>query len=339
MNTVYLHVGPHKTGTTFLQKFLLDNATNILKSNVLYPKRFLRIFGHHLFRDALEKKSLTPEDIKYFERITQDIVLSSENFISLNREHLDYLREALHSKNFVVIYAWRRSSLKMYSAWQEVIKHGGTRTFFDYYHEDLARPEQSLMLSPDLRLDFFSGIFGKRSIKIIDYDASARKGTLVRDFLSIVNVKWSEEFITPEDRPAAINRSMDFTDIEVLRALNHIMPKRFGVPGNLVRIRYVEHLEKLNEIGLGQLKDLIRTYEQLLTVGDYHIDNWCEKSMLDGYKNNIINYEPATSLKQIALALPDWVLDLDAQARLNTLALCMEKVCAHQLSEQTNTKR
>ncbi|MFT4941271.1 MAG: hypothetical protein ACI88A_004339 [Paraglaciecola sp.] len=93
MKKLFLHVGPHKTGTTLIQKFLLDNSAELFKSNVVYPKRFLKFFGHHDFRDKAAQKAFSKEDVAFINDNEHDWLLSSENFISLDKNALEYIKK------------------------------------------------------------------------------------------------------------------------------------------------------------------------------------------------------------------------------------------------------
>ncbi|WP_416305704.1 hypothetical protein [Neptunicella sp. SCSIO 80796] len=320
MNTLYLHVGPHKTGTTLIQKFLLDNQGWLFKSNLVYPKRYQKIFGHHEFRELIVNRQLSQEDRDFFNNEQHDFLLSSEDFISLNKDDFEYLKHNIESKKIVVIFGWRRASFKLYSIWQEVIKHGGTDTFFSYYHDHLARPGQSQMLSADLKLNMFSHVFGKENIRIIDYDASAKNNSLLRDFIKTLdNVEWQNDFVTAENNAEAVNRSMDITDIEIIRALNHQFKALYDIDGAWVRTQFAQQQEQLEEIGLGKLKSIISAYQQELTVGNYFIDIRCETIMADKFANNMINYEPNTVVKKIRLAKADWMFNPEGQKILNQI--------------------
>ena len=221
MNTLFLHVGPHKTGTTSIQKFLMDNQAELFKSNLVYPKRYMKIYGHHDFRNLLDKQNLSNEDIDFFGQ-NHNFLLSSEDFISLGKEQFEYLRHSIENKKVVVIFSWRRASFKLYSIWQETIKHGATESFYSYYHSHLARPAQSQMLSADLKLNMLTHVFGKDNVKVLDYDESEQNNSLIQDFLTVCGVSWSEGFIKSDENSNAVNRSMDVTDIEIIRALNLI---------------------------------------------------------------------------------------------------------------------
>lgn len=318
MNTLFLHVGPHKTGTTLLQKFCLDNQANLFKSNLVYPKRYMNIFGHHGFRDLVDSQTLTADDVDFFHD-EHDFLLSSEDFISLGKQKFEYLRSTIKHKNIVVLFAWRRASLKMYSIWQETIKHGASESFYSYYHNHLARPSHSQMLSADLKLNMFSQVFGKENVKVLDYDASAQNNSLLEDFVQLMGLDWDDKFIRADDNANAVNRSMDFTDIEVIRVLNHIFKHNHSKVGSWVRLQYAKNTQRLNESGLVQLKALIAKYETELTVGNYFIDNRCEKIMLDKFHGNMMNYKPVSSVKKIKIASEEWIYELQAQSILKEL--------------------
>ncbi len=330
MNTLYLHVGPHKTGTTLIQKFLLDNQALLFKSNLVYPKRFQKIFGHHQFRELIVNRQLSQEDKDFFNHAEHDFLLSSEDFISLNKDDFEYLKHCIESKRIVVIYAWRRASFKLYSIWQEVVKHGGTDTFFSYYHDHLARPGQSQMLSADLKLNMFRHVFGAENIKIIDYDASAQDNSLLNDFLQVIDIPWRSDFITAESNADATNRSMEITDIEIIRALNHVFKAGHGIEGAWVRTQYADLQEALHQAGLDELKKIIETYQQELVVGNYFIDNRCESIMADRFARNMINYRPNSTTKKIQLAKADWLFDTQAQVILKRITEEMEKTLSHE---------
>ncbi|GGO63569.1 hypothetical protein GCM10010982_00910 [Bowmanella pacifica] len=320
MNTFYLHVGPHKTGTTALQKFLLDNRGELFKNNLVYPKRYQNIFGHHPFRALLDEQRLTDEDIAFFNHEPHDFLLSSEDFISLNRDKFEYLRNTLDNKQVVIIYAWRRASYKLYSIWQETVKHGGTESFFAYYHDHLARPGQSQMLSADLKVAMFCHVFGKDNVKVLDYDASQRGRSLIPDFMNIIGMQYRDDMIQSNDNPDAVNRSMDIADIEVIRALNHVFKVNFGVTGSWVRNQYVKHLPELISIGLDELKAIVRSAERELRVGNYFVDSRCEQIMQNRFKDNLVNYQPNNELASIKVVSDEWSFSLPAQQLIGKIA-------------------
>ena len=291
MKKLFLHVGPHKTGTTLIQKFMLDNQTKLLSSKLFYPKRFIRIYGHHEFRDRLKDMNLSSDDVNFLNQYAGDVLLSSEDFISLNDAHLEYLRSKFSNTKIIIIYAWRRASSKLYSIWQESIKHGGVENFFEYHHNHLASPAQSMMLSADLKLKMFCRIFGKQHVKVLDYNASAKNDTLISDFLSILGREPNEEYVFPENDLQAQNRSLAHTDTEIIRALNYMFRERKGLTGTAVRELYTENHARLDQESLGQLKTIIEKDSIKLDAGKYFIDQRSEKIITNLYADNTLNYE------------------------------------------------
>ena len=80
MKTLYLHVGPHKTGTTLLQKFMLDNTPALAEQGLVYPSNYIKIFGHHELRQKIVDRALSDEDVQFINQSTQNILFSSEDF-------------------------------------------------------------------------------------------------------------------------------------------------------------------------------------------------------------------------------------------------------------------
>lgn len=302
-----------------IQKFLLDNRAELFKQNVVYPKRFLSIFGHHTLRQRVFDKCLSEDDIVFFNE-PHDFIVSSEDFISLEREHWEYLQSVITNKQIVILHSWRRASLKLYSIWQETVKHGGTASFFSYYHEHLARPGQSQMLSADLKLNMLAHVFGKNNIRILDFDASARKDDLLQQFCQLADLSWSNDFVSVSNNKNARNASMDLADIEVIRALNcRLKAESLDVSSN-VRTAYLKHIDTLKTLGLEELKALILSYSKTISVGNYFIDNRCESVMADKYKNNIANYETHKTVSKMNVTSDEWSLTGDAQRILSTLS-------------------
>ncbi len=320
MNKLYIHVGPHKTGTTLIQKFLLDNRETLFKSDLVYPKRFIKIFGHHLFRDALANKSLANEDIAFINDAQHDFLLSSEDFISLSKPSFAYLKKCFPKKDIIVIYSWRRASYKMYSIWQEVIKHGGVDTFYEYFFEHLAKPGQSQMLSPDLKLNMLSSVFGINKVKIIDYDHSLSNDSLINDFLGVIGVEPTQEFKSVSENPHAVNKSLDVQDVDIIRCLNDIFRREYNVTGSAVREQYLAVRNELSTGLIADIKDVILNYQSPVVIGGYFIDHRAEKILTEKYKNNIVNYKACLSPKKITVIKPNWLVDSGARNALYQLA-------------------
>lgn len=324
-NTLFVHVGPHKTGTTLIQKYLMDNRAQLYAQGMVYPKRFQSIFAHHTLRHLLFEKSLSDEDIELFNE-PHNFLVSSEDFISLEKSHWEYFQSLIKNKRIVILYTWRRASLKLYSIWQETIKHGATESFFSYYHDHIARPGQSLMLSADLKLNMLSQVFGIHNIRILDYETCVRNDNLCNAFLKMANIEVHDGFVKPERNKEAINKSMELEDIEILRVMNHHFKDVLESDVVKVKASYLKNIDNLTSLGLETVKHRVSAYCRQLKVGNYYVDNRCEKVMSEKYRDNIVNYEPNSVMDTIKIARDEWIMSAEIQAKLQELALFLRSV-------------
>ncbi|AYM85597.1 hypothetical protein [Pseudoalteromonas agarivorans] len=314
---LFLHVGPHKTGTTLIQKVCLDNQQALLSGGVFYPKNYVRIFGHHLIRDLIKGRQLSESDSNFFKEIDSDILLSSEDFISFSIKDFEYIKTFFSDFDVHVIYSWRRASLKMYSIWQELIKHGQSVSFFEFYHNHLARPAQSYMLSADLQVERFVKVFGIKKVHLIDYDKAAKDKNLLELFFSIINCKYSKEYLEKSESKVSNNRSLNPFDTETIRILNKIMSSKYGMHGNDVREAYLDHY---SELDITELHQIMQTQVTSLPVGNYFIDKKTERVMYSKFKENFINFEQAQYTSSITLIQDSWLMNSEAITLINNLA-------------------
>ncbi|NCC94764.1 MAG: hypothetical protein EOM10_16105, partial [Opitutae bacterium] len=92
-NTLYLHIGAPKTGSTALQRGLADSRESLLESGILYPEAASRAGGHHDLAFLLHGRypewaipQDAPLETLWAELEAEvgahsgDVILSSENF-------------------------------------------------------------------------------------------------------------------------------------------------------------------------------------------------------------------------------------------------------------------
>lgn len=306
---LYLHVGPHKTGTTLIQKTMLDNQGLLLQRGLFYPKGFLTIFGHHELRDKVKAREITDDDVSFLKHTGKDVLLSSEDFISLSEEDFKYLKERLVDFEIEVIYAWRRANKKLFSIWQEYVKHGGQDTFFEYHFPHIARPATSAMLSPDIKLKMFARVFSKKNVKIIDYDAALHNDSLLDTFFGLVKINNYANFSIPTRDKNASNKSLDFFESELIRALNVYYFKVRGIEGPKIRLAYTEYKEYLNQEKLQYLLQQIKNDAIFVNASKYFVDQRSEKVMRDTFISQIVNFEENPLLSEFNVSSQKWLLD------------------------------
>ena len=93
--TCYIHVGPHKTGTTSIQWFLQENRAELLKDGYLVPESETKRGAHHALAEALagldvgeHREPLVARSIAAMaETPARTIIISSEALEGLFRNH------------------------------------------------------------------------------------------------------------------------------------------------------------------------------------------------------------------------------------------------------------
>jgi len=303
---IYLHVGPHKTGTTVLQKACLDNRNILEAQGIKYPNLFFNHIGHHKLVDIIRRKEITADVLAKVKSLNSDVIFSSENFISLNKDNWQYFFSSFADYQVKIIYSWRRSSQKMYSLWQESIKQGGVKNFTDFYYKELIRPGQSALLCPHIQLDKWSNFVGKANIKILDYDASKSSNSLIADFFNLLSIESS--LINTEKISSGIkNKSLPPEVVEILRCLNRIYSSSNN-SSSYVREQFFKYSERVNE-DVDNISNTMSNFCETLTVGDYFVDKISERKLLEDYKNNIVNYKENRHQSSVKIISPDWNLD------------------------------
>lgn len=211
MPRVFLHIGPHKTGTSSIQTALETNADR-LRAHGLHFEQFPDLVGGtHQVADFLHVRKY--ENARpYLERlrgITTDVVLSSENFSRLESEAVRYIAEFLKDHTVHVAFAIRHPVERVFSHWKELVKHGYCDTFSDFLARRLAAPGSDRELNDVIKLTPWADVFGHSAVSVIDYGMS---DNVVEQFSrSVLGV--------PLELHERVNESLSVWRVEALRAL------------------------------------------------------------------------------------------------------------------------
>ncbi len=226
-----LHVGQHKTGSTYVQKRLIDDRARLATFGILYPAEYISMFGHHLIPDGLMWGMDQSVVDKLGETIAKSfsgsrtVILSSENFCLLKPEALTAIRNEFRGWDISVVYFVRRLSGFWPSHWQELIKHGLYLPFDEYMNKTL-QADRDILEYPDqlVQLDMMADVFGYDSLSIIAYDNAMARGQDLYDLFLEKTVG------IPMGAPAhrRINASYRPARTEMLRALNMRYADRTG---------------------------------------------------------------------------------------------------------------
>ncbi len=137
-STVYLHIGPPKTGTTYLQEALWRNKRRLAEQGVTFPGRPI---DH--FRAALDLRGLSfggyddPATEGAWDELakktmacnTRSVVISHEVLAAASTEHIQTALRSLQPAQVHVIYGARDLARQIPAVWQESLKNRRKRTY------------------------------------------------------------------------------------------------------------------------------------------------------------------------------------------------------------------
>ena len=174
--SVWVHIGAHKTGTTLLQNQLLNNPGKLLPYSIGYDGESFWL-GARLAADS----PLEAEELKSLrEKWQAQIKLRSESVVILSSEGLTGtqscpwtncaavardLKYILDGFDVRIVFCKRRLDTFYESLYQQSIKEGGTLTIKDFL---LAYPPERFEW--DKILGGYADCFGRDAIRVIDFD-------------------------------------------------------------------------------------------------------------------------------------------------------------------------
>jgi hypothetical protein len=152
-----VHIGPHKTGSTYLQENFTRQAAELRKRGWLYPAIGERVsIAHHDFSDARKQcqagAGATYDD---FRRVLAkadqqglNLLLSSEGFQKWRPAHFAALKKAADDRPLQLVYMLRDPLDKFYSLWAQLVRSGLTRSLPERMAEHFSDPQNSRLLNP-----------------------------------------------------------------------------------------------------------------------------------------------------------------------------------------------
>lgn len=250
--TLFLHIGAHKTGTTYIQEALCALEDSLLSAhNVLYLRSGRVAWGHHGLaasclhnRDVEDLRQAIAAEISAHEG---DVLLSSENFEMLSDEGVATLLSCFPGYQPRVFFMFRSWGSLLYSLWQEAVKHGSARTYSAYCLPHIAFPHESSSLNFSLVLDRWFNAVGRENVALASYDAARATGedvcALLLRWMGVVDIA---------PKPTLQNQAFEPRIVETLRALNYLA-KFDGRPESMaVRAAFFEiahrHADAIREL-------------------------------------------------------------------------------------------
>lgn len=221
----YIHVGPHKTGSTAIQSTFWHNRNLLLKEGALYPTSCKYHFAQHRLSFALKgmsdpTKGDIPDFISEFSQLQGEVkavapsklVVSSEEFFGLPLDRVQRIAQAFGTENTTIIAFVRNPVDSFLSVYNQNTKDPAS----PFKMHIRAAAEKAVKLFPYLHfsniLSRWEQVFGSDKIRLVEYG----NGTVVEDFCNEIGL--SQTLSTSK---AVANRSVDARALEIIRLAKH----------------------------------------------------------------------------------------------------------------------
>jgi hypothetical protein len=228
--TVVFHIGPAKTGTTTIQKYLRTHASQLLEAGVLYPRfgryasgeeykiifrnRTMKVKGpmdpHHKLVWVLQGKHPELEGGTLLSSILSEIeesgantvFISSESFPSLSVEQVKQLADAFSGYRVKVLFYNRNIEKWLISVYNQDVKMGRTFQALDGFIQEERIVPFTEMLAP------WEEVFGAENLIIRDFDAAVKGGHLIDDLSQVLGVNYENKTEGKEAENASLGRNV-----------------------------------------------------------------------------------------------------------------------------------
>lgn len=233
-----IHVGPHKTGTTYLQHGFAALRSQFATRGIDYPGEWGGIHGHHQLAITLRTDASLQTAFDRFNRSgAETILLSSESFAYSSDADVEALHDLLAGEPAIVVFYCRRWSELIPSIWRETLKHGSLLTLPEFTLQCLGDPVNSHVVNFSQVLARYARFFGPNALRIASYNRVIETSD---DLLS----HFCRHFLAWPDPPPSglgrVNESLDMVDSEIIRALNALEWTRAREDRQRLYHRYIE---------------------------------------------------------------------------------------------------
>jgi hypothetical protein len=225
MTRFVVHIGPHKTGTTYLQEGFVRLRSELDDRGINYPT-----WWGSLAHGALLERLLNPPDAELESQFAQlragdhgIVLISAEGLCGLQRQSVSYLRQLMGDADVRIVFYIRAWAELLASIWQEIVKEGAASTLPEFLYGRLAEPRTDMAINVGAGLGNYIDCFGQDALAVVSYER------VVAERLDLFS-HFAGTFLGWENAPplglGRINASLPAVDIETIRVLNAIEAHR-----------------------------------------------------------------------------------------------------------------
>jgi hypothetical protein len=223
---IFLHLGPPKTGTTYLQQVLAANAEVLRGQGVAlvgtigeHHKAANELMGVSSRRGERVPRGSWEALSRKVRAVHGDVVLSCERYSMLGPEQAREVSATFPDSELSVVFTLRDATASLPGRWQERVKNGGTITWPALCARvELDARFLETMVRANRPLDAWEGVVPPERIHVVTVPGpDAPRTLLLERFCEVVGADMAA-FATLT--PTRANPSMDLVGTELLRRVN-----------------------------------------------------------------------------------------------------------------------
>lgn len=231
---LFLHIGSHKTATTFIQNSLFKNPRILNDLGILYPKSGQVYQAHFRLCWALkdpERKHIDLEKLEEWASLINEIDAATQNEIIISSEEfglgLDPTRLGILRQRYdvFIIFYLRSPDSYMESFYNQFVKDFRSRE--KRRIEEYIAEEELFFLDTFRILNRWAETFGKDSIRLRLFGKEFMPDGIMKDFLSALGCNRFPEFAAP-DASVLHKVSLPPDALEYLRLSNPWLTREEG---------------------------------------------------------------------------------------------------------------
>ncbi len=198
--TIYIHIGPHKTGTTTIQNGLKKNEAILRARGVLVPQAGKKIAAHHnlawelLGNTAFDRSDGTWEDllneIESSEDITK-VILTSEAFSALGTDEIEAVKKYLNAYQIKIIIYLRRQDQALQSLWVQQIRSISVKPIIPSFVDWLEKNDYKTYNTDHYSLiNIWENVLSNKAISLVPFTHETVGKSLFDYFLSVCGISY-----------------------------------------------------------------------------------------------------------------------------------------------------
>lgn len=214
--SIILHIGPHKTGTTYIQSFFTANADALNQVGYCYPATKVKMFSflaHDIYHDRADGKY---DDIFECLEHGKKVLISSEAFsLASTIEMVQQVKQFFRGYSVFIVSMYRDPMTLLYSVYDQINKASvQSESFAEFIIREYPRIVAHFHYG---FLDHYVSAFGRKNVVIVDYDSAvAMNKDVARVILCDIMGVLCGQFL----RMAALsNPSVDMVKVDIVRLI------------------------------------------------------------------------------------------------------------------------